>query len=149
MHLPIRKISNWQHGLTLIELLLVISIVSIVSLSATPFYARFLTQNAVSDTTDRIIGSLRKAQIYSMMGKQNSAWGVRYTGNILTLYVWGNTAFDENFTVGSNITISGLTDIVFAKTTGLPTPSTLTIIITGGNTTKTVSVNAEGAVMRQ
>lgn len=136
-------------GVTLLELLLVVALVSIVSLSATPFYARFLTQNAVADTADRIVGSLRKANTYSMMGKQNTAWGVRYVGNTLTLYAQGNAAFDENYTVGSNITVSGLSDVVFAKTTGLPTPSSLTITITGGNDTKTLTVNSEGAVMRQ
>lgn len=148
MRLPGEKISNWQNGVTLLELLLVVALVSIVSLSATPFYARFLTQNAVADTTDRIVGSLRKANMYSAMGKQNSAWGVRYVGGTLTLYAQGNAAFDENFTIGSNVAVGGLTDVLFAKTTGLPTPSSLSITITGGNTQRTISVNSEGTVTR-
>lgn len=137
-----------MRGVTLIELLLVVSIVAIVSLSATPFYARFLRQNAVADATDRIVGNLRKAQMYSMAGKQDGTWGVTYSSNTLTLFLQGNSAFDETYTVGSDITVSGLSTVLFTKATGIPT-STPTITITGGNTTKTILINSQGVIDRQ
>lgn len=140
-------------GFTLIELLLVIAIVLIIGTFSVIFFSRFLTQNAVANTQDQLIGQLRKAQIYAMMGKQNSAWSVNYSSNTITLYIGTtfaghNTAFDEEFTVNSNILVSGITDVNFAKTTGLPTPVTSSVTISNGTTIKTIDINAQGVASR-
>ena len=138
-----------EHGITLVELLISIFIISVISTLSIAFYARFLTQNSVEDTANRLVGSLRKAQIYSMSGKQNGTWGVKYTvgTKTLTLYLTGNSAFDENFTHNNNIAISGFTDIPFTKITGRTvTPATITI--TGASSSKTVTVNSEGFVSK-
>lgn len=136
-------------GLTIIELLLVVVIILTLGILSTSFYARFLTQNEVGNTVDRLIGSFRKAQVYSMMGKQNGSWGVRYTASPkkITLYLSGNTAFDEYFSVNDNVTISGFSDISFAKITGLPSASA-TITISAANNSKTVTLNSQGVVSR-
>lgn len=140
-------------GFTLIELLLVVSIVLIIGTFSAVFYTRFLTQNAVANTQDQLIGQLRKAQIYSMMGKQNSAWSINYSSNTITLYIGTtfaghNTAFDEKFTVNSNITVSGITNVNFARMTGLPTPTTSNISISSGTNIKTISISSQGVVSR-
>jgi type II secretory pathway pseudopilin PulG len=134
------------HGLTIIELLIVILLVSTVGLLSVPFYARFLTQNAVENTENQLVASFRKAQIYSMMGKQNGVWGVRYASSTITLYLSGNPAFDENYSVNNNITVT-VFDITFAKMTGIPS-STGDITIIGGDTIKTVTINSQGVVSR-
>lgn len=140
-------------GLTIIELLIVIFIISTLGVMSVSFYSRFLTQNAVDNTTSQLVQSLRKAQTYSMTGKQNGTWGVRYTTSPkkITLYLSGNSAFDESFTVNSNITISGFTDISFIKTTGAPNPpipALLNITIAGNNSSKTITINSQGVVSR-
>ncbi|MEK7534014.1 MAG: prepilin-type N-terminal cleavage/methylation domain-containing protein [Patescibacteria group bacterium] len=147
---------NRQAGLTIIELLLVIAIISIIGLMSTSFYSRFLTQNTVENTENQLVSSFRKAQVYSMMGKQNGVWGVRYTlsPKKITLYLSGNPAFDEIYNVNNNITISDFTDISFAKITGLPNSSgvpitsPVTITITGGNNNKTITINSQGVVSK-
>src|SRR5438309_506925 len=64
-------------GFTLIELLVVMAVVSILGVMSVAFYSRFLIQNEVANTTDQFAGEFRKAQIYSMMGKQSGGvWGV-------------------------------------------------------------------------
>lgn len=138
-----------QQGLTLIELILVIAIASIVTLLATPFYARFYTQNAVANLTDQLTSSLRKAQFYSMIGKQGGSWGVKYTMSPkqITLFLVGNSAFDENFTVGGNTTISGFSQVTFAHATGLPDVAPI-ITISGDSNTKTIIVNSQGIVSK-
>lgn len=142
-----------MRGFTIIELILVIAIISTVALLSSPFYSRFLLQNAVDNTVDQLSGSLRKAQVYSMMGKQSSAWSVNFSSNTITLYkgasfVARNPAFDEKFSVNPNVTISGMTDISYAKVTGLPTPTTATITISSGANSKTVTINSQGVVSR-
>jgi prepilin-type N-terminal cleavage/methylation domain-containing protein len=141
---------NNEKGFTLIELILVIGIITIVGFAAVPFYSRFFTQNAVANTTDQFAAELRKAQLYSMVGKQNGAWGVNYTTNLITLFQGNsfaarNTAFDEKFSVNSNITISGFTFVTFTHATGTPS-ATQSITILGNNDSRIITVNAQGVV---
>lgn len=146
-----------SRGFTLIELLLTVSIISIIGIMSTGFYARFFLQNAVANTADQITADLRKAQMYSMMGKYNltnTTWGVRYGSNTITLflgssYATRNAAFDEKYTVSPSVTVSGFTEIVFAKTTGLPIGGiTPTIVVSGGSSSRTITVNAQGVASR-
>lgn len=140
------KLNN-SYGITIIELLLVTSIMLILGLMSVSFYSRFLTQNAVDNTTNQLVQSFRKAQVYSMTGKQNEVWGVKYQANKIILYLTGNSAFDETFSVNSNITIDNFTDISFARITGIPSTSGA-ITISGNNSSKTVTVNSQGVVSK-
>ncbi len=140
--------SQFQKGFTLLEILLVVTILLILAASSAAFYSSFLLQNAVSNTVDQLVGDFRKAQIYSMSGKQNGSWGVRYASNTLTLFLSGNSSFDETFTVNPNVTISGFSQqITFVKATGMPS-TTSVITISGNNTSKTVTVNGQGIASR-
>lgn len=150
-------INRGSDGFTLIELLLVLAIVFTVSVIGIAFYSRALVQNSVTNTVDQLVGSIRKAQIYSMMGKQASGWSVNYdnTSNIITLYkgpppfsARSTPALDEKFNVNPNIIVTGLTDISFTRPAGIPTPLALTVTITGGTNVQTMTVNSQGVVSR-
>lgn len=148
-------------GFTLIELLLVIAIIGIISITSPVFYSRFLLQNAVANTTDQLAGSLRKAQLYSMMGKSNSGWAVNFSANTITVYKGAppfasraEPGLDEKFSVNSNVSIScpsctSGTDVAFAKRIGLPTPNSgLTFTISSGNNSKQITVNSQGVASK-
>ncbi|MBI2337950.1 prepilin-type N-terminal cleavage/methylation domain-containing protein [Candidatus Daviesbacteria bacterium] len=142
-----------MRGFTLIELILVVAIISFIALLSSPFYSRFLLQNAVDNTKDQLVGSLRKAQTYSMMGKRGSAWSVNFSTNTITLYKGTSFAsrdasFDEKFSVNPNVSVAGITDISFARATGLPAPAGATINISSANNNKSVTVNSQGVVSR-
>jgi len=132
-------------GFTLLELLVVVSIMSILGASAGIFYARFLTQSNVNLATDQLAGQLRKAQIYAIEDKENTSWGVRYSANKITLFATGTAAFDESFDVSSALSISGFTTLTYAKRTGIP-DVTPTITVSGNGQSKTVGVNGVGVV---
>jgi len=151
-----------QSGFTLIELLLVIALITSVGAMTTAYMARFLTQNAVLNTQDQLVGDLRKAQLYTMMGKKNLNWGVYYNSTTPNaIYLYGgtgttfaarNTAFDETFSVNSTISMTNF-DINFSSTNGksnVSSGTTTTITITGttAGETKQVSVNYQGMVTR-
>lgn len=146
------KMNN--RGFSFIEILLVLTIISIISLLGSSFYSRFLTQNSVANTTDHIISQLRKAQIHSIMGKQTGgSWGVKYTttpAKQITLYLQGTSAFDENYSVNENITISPAFDVLFTHYTGVPTGATfpLTITVSGNNSSESLTINSQGVVSK-
>lgn len=138
-------------GFTLIELLLVVAIISTITITSSVFYSRFLLQNAVDNTVDQLTGSLRKAQMYSMTGKGGSSWGVNYSNNTITLFkgpAFGgrDPGFDEKFSVNPNVIIDGWNDIYYSRLNGMPTPSALNLTVSGGNNSKSVTVNSQGVV---
>ncbi len=147
-----------QKGFSFIEIIVVLAIVAIISVLASSFYTRFLTQNSVSNTTDHIISQMRRAQIYAMTGKQTGGnWGVKYalSPKQATFYLGGDSAFDENYAVNDNITVSPVFDILFAHYTGAPTivlpagaPFPLVITIDGNNSTESITINSQGIVSK-
>lgn len=143
------KNRNKQTGFTLIELLLVVSVISIIALTSTTFYINILNQNATVTTSIQLVNQLRKAQLYAMMGKRNSAWGIHFASQRLTLFkgtTYGvDNSFNENLSVNQSTVITGLTDVVFSKSTGLPT-TTPTITITNNSKSKTITINAQGVI---
>jgi type II secretory pathway pseudopilin PulG len=150
-----------RSGLTLIEVVLVTSVIVILSVVSGGWYSRFLTQSAVSNTADQIAGSLRKASAYATSGKQNSNWGVSYDNSQIVFYK-GSTyptrdaSFTDVFTVNQNISVSGLTDINFARSTGIPSviggpggsEIIATIVISGNNSSKIITINSQGGISK-
>ena len=128
---------------------------TVIGLTGASFYSRFFTQNAASNTADTIVQLSRKAQFYAMTGNKSNAsgWGINYVGNVITLYQGPafslrNQIWDENYTVENAVTVSGLTEINFARLTGLPT-TTATIEVSGNQgSTQTLTVNAQGTISR-
>ena len=144
-----------EAGVSFLEIILVVALMAILATMAPIFYSRLILQNAVSNTTDQLTGSLRKAQLYSMMSKQGSGWSVNYSSNTITLYkgstfLGHDTSFDEKSDVNANVSVSGITDISFARITGLPIPGGgITITISSsGNNSKTITINSQGVVSR-
>lgn len=141
-----------QAGFTFVEVLLVVALILTLSILSTGFYARFFTQNAVTNTSDQLVSSLRKAQMYAMIGKQNGTWGVKYASNQIilfqgTTYATRNSALDEKYDVISQVSITGLNEITFSRTTGTPS-ATATISVSGNTNTTSITLNSQGMVNR-
>lgn len=139
-----------QFGFTLIEVILAVSLLIIIGGFSLVFSSNFLLQNAAANTRDQFLGELRKAQIYALGGRENSAWGVQYSSNVITLfkgnsYASRDSAFDEVYESNENIQVTGLTEVVFSRMTGLPN-TTGTITISGTSVTKTVTIGEQGVI---
>jgi hypothetical protein len=91
--------------------------------------------------------------MYSMMGKQNSTWGVAFnSSNEIVLFKGSSYAsrtpvFDEKFKVNSPVSVTGLNEVIFSRITGTPS-ATLTISVTANTDTETIIVNSQGVVNR-
>jgi prepilin-type N-terminal cleavage/methylation domain-containing protein len=136
-----------SRGLTLIELLLVISIIAILAGASTPFLSSTLTRNQASNAQDRVLGSLRKAQTYSMTRRLGEDWGVCLTGGSVRLYAGSCSSplQEENWTVPGVVSISGLDDISFSGGRGEPSDSA-EIVIDSGVSGSTIVVNQAGGI---
>lgn len=127
---------------------MVLGILLIITGLSAAFYSRFLLQNAVDNTVAQITEDLRKAQMYSMSGKLAVNWGVKYSNHVLTLYDTGGNKV-ETFSINPNVTVSGLTDIQFAKITGNPAAAaTITVSAPNLNLSKVITMSSTGVVSR-
>lgn len=146
------NVSSPRAGFSLIELLLALAIMMVVGTFSTVFYTRSLAQQSIDTTQDQVLGMLRKSQTYAANSRSGGAWGVRYSASTFTLfqgnsYATRTTALDENYSIPSSLSVTGLTEVVFAKSTGLPaTTPTITISNTAG--TRAINVTAQGVVTR-
>lgn len=141
-----------EKGFSFFELLLVVGLMGILGALSSPFLSRFLSRNYLDDSKERLVKTLRKAQNYSLSGKQGSQWGVHYESGELVLFKGDSYGqdhlFDEEFKIPATVDISGWSDVTFSKMRGQPSTE-LTLTITGPTGLKTVILNQEGMVDAQ
>lgn len=141
-----------SRGFTLIEVLLSVVIISILAGLSLPVYRSFQSRTDLELNTQNVAEMLRRATIYARAMNGNSDWGVAISGNTATVfkgtsYAARDTTADETATIPSNITTSGLTEVVFSKFTAAPSsPGNITLTDTQTNSARTVSLNAKGMV---
>ncbi len=142
-----------MRGFTLIEILLTMSLVAIVGLLSAPFYGRFIVSQEVGVALDELEGSLRKAQAYAMVGKNDARWGVSVDADRITLfqgdsYVGRNAAFDEVYDIQGGVVITGVGEVIFSRVTGRP-DTTPTVTVSGNGVTEIFVMNSEGVLEKQ
>lgn len=141
------RYSNKKTGFTLIELILVIALMLTVGTMVAPFAGGFLIRVYHETTVNSLVSALHRAQSLSLDGKSNTTWGICQTGNLIRVYTGScaSPTIKEDTSVPSTVTISGLSDITFARTTGEPS-GTLSISVSSDAGTKTITLNAIGVV---
>jgi prepilin-type N-terminal cleavage/methylation domain-containing protein len=139
-----------QAGITLIEILLVVAIVAILGASATPFLSNFLTRNNHDVAVSRVLGSLRKAQSYSMVQKDGGVWGVCVTGSSLILYrgSCGSPDYQERYSLPPVVSLTGITDISFSSDRGEPS-TTGNFTVASSLDSNTITINQGGGISLQ
>lgn len=141
-----------KKGFTLIEVMIVVALMITIGVFSMVFYGSFILRNAASDAESMLVGSLRKAQWNSMMGKYYDSWGVKVLGDTVTVFRGNSYAsrvsgFDEVFILNPNISISGTDEWVFSRLTGETNAGS--IVVQGGNSTKNIAVNNQGIIQSQ
>lgn len=136
-------------GVTLIELLIVMSIISVIGITTIPLGANFLQRNALRNKTNELVTTLSVAKINSISGKEDSQWGVNVDSNNITLFRGASfaardTAFDEVYIIPASLNITPF-EVVFSKNVGDPS-TTLDILLSNNLDSKRVTVNEVGTI---
>lgn len=136
-----------QKGISYIELLVVMSLIAIIGAAVSPFLSNFIQRNNLETTVDNLVGTVRKAQAYSMDGKENSVWGVCLNGDSIRLYTGScnSPIISEDYSVPASVSITSLTDTTFSRLRGEPSNS-LNVTISTDIGSTTVTLNAAGGM---
>ena len=141
-----------MRGFTLIELLIVIAIIGLLVGVALPSLNLLISQTNVTDAAATYAQTLRRAESLAIAGRNDSACGVHLATSSIVLfkgtsYAARDTQYDDSYTT-SNFVPSGLTEISFAKFTGLPSATGDTTLTNDrGSSTKTITINAKGTIL--
>lgn len=135
-----------ERGITLIELLLVISIIAVIGLVTTPFLSRFVLQTNFDTTVETLVSSLRKAQGYAMDGKNSVVWGVCKSENKIRLYAGScvTPTTSENYSIPGSVTVDNLNATAF-NLRGEPSGA-LSILVRTGLESAIIEVNTAGGI---
>lgn len=138
-------------GFTLIEILLVFSILTIMFGVGAPAYHTFMVRNDLDIATVTLVQTLRRAQTLSQVADGDSIWGVHVQTGVILLYkgpsyTLRDATFDEETAIPTSIVITGLSDVTFSKLTGLPQSVGTTIFTSTTNETRNITINQKGTV---
>jgi prepilin-type N-terminal cleavage/methylation domain-containing protein len=139
-------------GFTLIELLIVAMLTLLIAALMFPVGLNFYQGQVLDETTSDILNTLRRAQSQASFQKNDSAFGVRFSSTSYTLFQGSSYSArtqseDEDFSLSGVIFTSGLSEIVFAKRTGIPS-ATGTITVSYGSDSEGILVKGRGIVER-
>lgn len=139
-------------GFTLIEVLLSIALLGLLVAFSLPVFFSFQTKNDFDIAGHTTIRTLRRAEFLAQSNERDSGWGVKIENSGITLfkgssYVGRDTSFDEVTSFSSSrIGVTGASEIVFSKMTGVPSAVSTTTLSTDTGETMNIIVNAKGII---
>jgi prepilin-type N-terminal cleavage/methylation domain-containing protein len=158
----IRTAIHNKKGLTLVELLVVLAIISTLSVGLSPKIINFYNRYSLDADFQDLIQVIRLAETKAMQSEGSSPYSVHFvTGNggSFTLFRGSNfsgrdSSYDEVHILPTalnlSLSIGSSTDIIFSKYEATTTNTgTITLSWPDGNLTKAVSVNSYGVLTKQ
>ncbi|MFZ6022137.1 MAG: pilus assembly FimT family protein [Patescibacteria group bacterium] len=140
-------------AMTIIEVLLTVSLMGI--LATVPFALDSgITYRIQTESAQSQIGhALRKAQLYAQQGRHDSSWGVSIQSSSVIVfagnsYATRNQIYDDILSFDSSkISISvtsGSSEVLFAKTTGVPSAATTVSVTSDSADAKSIVFSTDG-----
>lgn len=117
-------------GISLIEILIVVSIIVIISAIVIPNFSKFHNQQVLQNTTEDVISLLNEARNSTISSKNSNTYGVHFQIDKVILFTGASFTSDpsnKQVDLDSSVTIpvagginlnGGGSDIVFARITG-------------------------------
>jgi len=144
-------------GVTLIELLIAIAIMTLMSAAAIPIYGNLQVSSQINENTTLIVQTIRTARQNSVSRVNDIGHGVRFFPNSFVMYQGPNyatrqAAYDRLIPLDSTLTLSStLTgdEVNFSMSTGVPTETGVITITHDLGDSKTIRVNKFGATQEE
>ena len=138
-------------GFTLPEMLLSVTLLTIIGGMVIPSYHTFIVRNDLDIATMTLAQNLRRAQALSQSSDGDMTWGVRLgVGSILVFkgssYVSRDVDFDENTQIPKSIVPTGLSEVAFSKVIGTPSATGTFTLTSQANEKRNVTINEKGMV---
>lgn len=138
-----------QKGFTFLELMLVIALLSALAGIGIIGSRYYHLNNYMKIAETNITATLNRAQILSQSQTDDSAWGVHIESGFVRLfqgddYETRDVQYDQDMPVSTAITLSGDTDIYFAKETGLPSASATITALAQNARTFSINLSEQG-----
>lgn len=151
MHKYMKALLRHGKGFTLIEIMLSLTLVSIIGGMIIPMYRTFMIRNDLDIATMTLAQNLRRAQSLSQSSDGDTSWGVHVgVGSILVYkgvnYVLRDPDLDDNTSIPTSIVPTGLVEINFSKTFGTPSATGTFTFTSQSNEIRTVTINEKGMV---
>lgn len=136
-------------GVTLIEIILSIAALALIAGITIPIAQSFQNRNTGGVAATQLEQVLRRASALARAGVNDAQWGVSVRSGTITLFQGASyaarvTTADEDYPTAASLAISGTTEYVFAKLTGLPVGAGTTTFTTPNNNAYTVTLTAKG-----
>lgn len=148
---------NKQSGISIVEILVVISIVVLLIAVIVPSFSKFRNAQALENTTDAVVSLINEARTRSLAAVNDTFYSVRIESDRAVLFdgatYSSGDADNEVLTFETPVTGSatlsgGGSAITFDRLRGTTNqPGTITLSISDG-TSHTVTISAVGTVMR-
>ena len=137
-------------GFTLFELAITFAIGLILAGAAVIISVNFIKNRQIEMARETLVSYLRAAEQRALASEGNVAHGVSMTGDNLTLFRGASyaarlTAYDTILPYPSYITVSGISEVVFAKQTGTPSSSG-TMTISNGLRSAVITIYSTGSI---
>jgi prepilin-type N-terminal cleavage/methylation domain-containing protein len=135
---------------TLVEILIVVALFGAIVSIGVPLTQSALTGSELDTAAEISLKNLKTAQALAQAVKDDSQWGVRFSGNSViqfkgSSYATRDQAYDAVVNLGVKTVFTGLGEVVFTKVSGMPS-QTGTITITNQDRVITITVAANGAM---
>jgi len=146
-------------GVTLLEIIIVMSILAILATMATGYYRNYLKSVELQNAAKNIIFDLKGVQVKAMSGENQLKWGVHFVNSSSDYYetfstptnyadpskVVENTIYLPSTVIFTNPSEGNTADIIFERIKGTIS-SLATITISSENNSQTITVTVQGNV---
>ena len=132
-------------------MLISVLLLTIIASMIIPSYRTFMIRNDLDIAVVTLTHNLRRAQSLSQASDGDMTWGVRVgVGSILIYkgasYVGRDSTYDENTSIPTTIVPTGINEINFSKTLGIPNATGTFTLTSQINEARTVTINEKGMV---
>lgn len=138
-------------GFTLIEILLSLSMMAVIAAFSLPVALNYQQRSGAHIAKDTTAQQLRRAQTLSVAGEGDDSWGVYIQTGTVTLfkgssYAARDTSYDEENSIQSSIAVSGVSEVVFDRVTGIPSTTGAIMLDSATGQTYTVTIYSTGLI---